>query len=156
MDLSKYKITTEIVNAPQMKKWITERGGIVRWASVDLSDPGAGMLGPRIGPDGKLTTKPHWKMGDEPELHITDPEQVGILTEKEFKTVRIGIQRGSGFMQMVLTDSATRRVREALEEAGEGSRYVFDFDDHDRRIARIMRVDGVISLKQWMGENPNK
>jgi len=156
MDISKFKITTEIANAPNMAKWITERNGIVRWASIDLSDPGAGMLGPRIGPDGKLTTKPSWKMGNEPEFHVTDPEEVGIITKKEVKTVRIGIQRGSGFMQMVLTDSASKRVKDALDEAGEGSRYVFDFDDHDRRIARIMKADAVISLKQWMTENPGK
>lgn len=42
------KITVLLENAGKMHSWITGRGGIAAWRSIDLSDPGAEAFTPAI------------------------------------------------------------------------------------------------------------
>lgn len=120
-----HRITAE--NAQQIWGWFQARGGISLWASVDLSDPGRTWTCPLRGPDGEPCKKQNWKMENAPYATITDPTQVVVDVPKEVKRFHVAIRRGSGFMQMVLTDGSTRKVKRAVEKAGEQAWYVFDY-----------------------------
>jgi len=53
-------------------------------------------------------------------------------------------------MQLVLTDASDARVRKALDKAGKGSSYVFDYGDYENCI--ILKPDKVQSLPEWEAE----
>ena len=107
-------------NAPKFSEWLKTRGGLAVWRSVDLSDPGASCTTPALT-EGKPTTKPHWKYANEPERIITDANEVQVQRMAEVKRFHVAVKRGSGFMNLVLTDASDARVHRELDKAGEGS-----------------------------------
>ena len=137
-------------NAPKFSDWLKNRGGLAVWQSIDLSDPGASCTTPALT-DGKPTTKPHWKYANEPQRIVTDPAEVQVQRMKEVKRFHVATQRGSGFMQLVLTDASDTRVKKALDKAGEGSTYIFDYGDYENCI--ILAPDKVQSLVEWEKEH---
>lgn len=133
-------------NAPKFSEWIKSRGGVAVWQSVDLSDPGFSLSTPAKTTEGMTYPKPHWKVGNEPALVVTDPNDVGVVRFKERKRFRIGVRRGDG-LKFECTDGATRRIRREVAKAGEGSTYVFDYDTQECVI--LVPAGEKVSLGVW-------
>lgn len=107
-----------IENASKMLDWIEHRGGIAVWRSVNLSNPGASWSTPALT-DGKPTPKPTWQAASEPEL-VTDASNVEVCEDREVKRFRVAVKRGDS-LNFVCTDASTRKIRQAVEKAGDGS-----------------------------------
>ncbi len=162
-----YKHSCNIDNAPKFADWITSRGGVAVWKSVDLSNPGASWSSPAMdgcavcGTDkGRLTCKcggtafvphpkPTWRADDKPDI-ITDPADIEVYQATEVKRFRIGIRRGSQGLSLKVTDAGSRRIRAEVAKAGEGAYHEFDYDTQE---AVIMKTTSLGSLKDWMEKN---
>lgn len=137
-------------NAERMAEWITNRGGLAIWKSINLSNPGASWTTPALSEDGKPYDKPNWQSANEPAKIITNPEDVDVITYKEVNRFHVAI-RSKGMFSFCLTDASDRKVKKALDKAGEGSTYHFDYEYQDC----IIKVpDKTITLKEWM-DNAN-
>lgn len=118
-DPKKHQIDPE--HAEKIKDWLATRGGLALWQSVDLSDPGASWTGPLNDKDGKPVEKPHWKSDSKPYRVITDINEVEVVVPKVVKELKLGIKRGSGFMQLVYTDKGSERIKREVKKAGAGA-----------------------------------
>jgi hypothetical protein len=133
------KITTSGENAAKLLNWINTRGGVAVWRSIDLSNPGAETFTPAIT-DGKPTGKPHWGFANEPAMVITNPDEIEITQDEEVRRFDIAIRGGSqGF-------SITRKVRAAVEKAGDGAYYEFDYSTQE---CIIMKPISTMPLSQY-------
>ncbi len=103
-------------DAPRILDWITNRGGVQVWGSLDLSDPGLTSLTPVRDADGNPVHKPHWKYSNAPRHIITDPAQVGVYTEVLFKAFPVSLRHGSQGLTLKLTDAAQRRVNKVTAQ----------------------------------------
>lgn len=126
-------LTVAVPGARQkFESWMAERGGIVRWANVNLSDPGAGdIFTPLRSPEGQenTTRPPHW--GRRYAETITDIGRFRFVREmQEVKRFRVAVRRGSQGLMLKLTDHSTAKVRKhcaAIEEQYDKPAY-YDFD----------------------------
>ena len=80
---------------------------------------------------------------------MTDPAQVEVVTHREVKRIRIAVRPGYG-LSWNLTDTSSRRLRKALDDAGPGAVYVFD-GNHALIFAEVSRKP----LPQWLAEHPD-
>jgi hypothetical protein len=126
-----YKIT--VTGAKEkFQDWIANRGGILVWPNVNLSDPGKGpMFTPARHDDGSdgSKDKPHWSVGD-PTL-VTSIDEFEFVTLREYKRFHVGVRRGDG-LSIVLTDAAKRRLDRELAKASKDhgdAFYEFDYGD---------------------------
>jgi len=138
-------------NAGKFSEWLKTRGGLAVWRSIDLSDPGTSCTTPALTNTGTPSNKPHWKYGDKPERIITDASEVEVQRMVEVKRFHVAVKPGGGFMQMVLTDAGTARVRREVEKAGKGSSYIFDYGDYNNCV--IIKPDKVQPLPEWEAEH---
>jgi hypothetical protein len=132
-------------NAARFLKWVRERGGVAVWLSVNLSNPGASWSTPALYEDGTPGGPPSWESARTPCRVITDPEDVEVITAKEVKRFHVAVRRGSG-LSFKLTDGSSRKLRDALAKAGEGSWYQFDYGAQE---AVIFVPGEKISLLEW-------
>jgi hypothetical protein len=132
--------------AEQIYLWITSRGGVYVWESQDLSNPGLTYNTPALSSEGLPYTKPRWDCGNTPKLHITDLSEVFVAIDKEIKRFHVGVKRRYG-LQFVLTDAASRKVRAAVANAGNGAYYTFDYTSQDAII--MAQVDKVL-LREYV------
>lgn len=140
-------------NAARFAEWITKRGGVAIWPSVDLGDLGSSWSTP-----GDVTTKPTWRADSKPARVITDATEIDVVTRREVKRIRIAIERGSG-LSFNLTQTASKRLRKAVHEAtlalqretgiiGPGATYYFDGKE------AVITVPGeVITLAEWISRD---
>lgn len=133
-------------NAAKIWEWITTRGGLALWQSIDLSRPDLSWTCPLRDSEGKEAQKPDWRSDSKPYRVITDPKEVLVETMKEVRRFHVGVKRGGGFMSFVLTDASSTRVRAACEKAGPNATYVFDYGAQD---AIILVPDKEIGLQEW-------
>lgn len=131
-------------HAPKMLEWIKTRGGVTNWKSADLSDPGKQMQTPAIT-DGKLTQQPHWSVRFD--RTITNAEEIIIHEYAEWKRFHVATRMSSNGLTIKLTDAASRRLRNYLTKAGEGSTYSFDYGDYKNCIIWTPRK--TLSLAEW-------
>ena len=149
MKTTDYKYTCQPEDAPRIWDWIKNRGGIVKWASCDMSDLNKSWTTPYRDEKGEIRTEaPHWK-APRPSHHITDPADVCVAVDKEVKRFRVGIRRSSNGMSMKVTDAGTRRIREAVAKAGVGAYYRFDYEFQN---VVIMAPENVVPLADWIKE----
>ena len=144
--MEKHRINSQAANL--IAEWFRTRGGVAIWRSVNLSNPGASWTCPVNDPDGKPAAKPTWQAASAPERTITDPTEVEVVTFKEVRRFHVGLQRGSG-MSFTLTSAASRKLRLALEKAGNDSTYEFDYAAQD---AVIMVPDEIVPLTSVMSK----
>lgn len=138
-------------NALKIWRWLTERGGIAVWRSVNLSNPGASWTTPAFEADGVTPyTKPTWQADDKPARIITDPAEVMVSVDREVKRFRVGVRMGSQGMLVKVTDAGSRRIRMEVEKAGVGAYYVFDYDTQE---AVIMAPVEVMPIEKFMEYN---
>lgn len=129
-------------------KWIKERGGLAVWQSVNLANPFASWTTPVKQENGEAYTKPTWEADSSPRLIVTDPAQVEVLGRIFVRSIRVGIERGTG-LSWNLTKAASGRLNAALDQLGSTASYEFDFDESDRRIARLYKADSKGPLAAW-------
>jgi hypothetical protein len=101
-------------DAGRILGWFDTRGGIAVWKSINLSNPGMTATTPRLDENGQPTTKPSWQLANEPEMVITDPNEVGTYQLEEVKRFRIAIRRSSNGLSMKVTDGSTRKIDKYL------------------------------------------
>lgn len=145
------KIRCSVENAPMFLKWIQERGGILRWRSVNLSNPGASWSSPAVT-DGAPTIRPSWQCDSKPELHVTSTDDVIVEHKKEYCRFGIKLQKPTGFNRALkLTDSSSEKVRskvsECHEKTGKESWHEFDYASQE---AVIFYADKEESLTEWV------
>jgi hypothetical protein len=133
-------------NAPRFREWIKERGGIAIWRSINLSNPGASWSTPTLTREGTPTGRPTWEADSKPSLLVTRESEVAVVSEREVKRFRVAIRRGTQGLQYKLTDASSRRLTKAVEAAGEGARYVFDYETQE---ACILVPDKTVPLDEW-------
>jgi len=82
---------------------------------------------PAYDTDGKPYSKPHWKYAAAPDFIVTDPSKVILNQYQELKRFHIAIRLGGSGMMLKCTDASTRKIKRAVEQAGENARYEFDY-----------------------------
>lgn len=140
-------ITTNIRNAPTLAKWISERGGVAQWYSIDLSDPGYRALSPALDKDGNPYPKPSWKVDSRPMLVVTDPAKIVLALDVEVRRFHVAVRVGGSGLKFKLTDASSDRVRRAVAKAGEGAYYGFDYGTQE---AVIWKPESTMTLAEWM------
>jgi hypothetical protein len=133
-------------NAPSFAEWIATRDGVALWRSVDLSDCHASWSTPLNEKDGTPTPSPHWKAQKSPRI-ITQARDIVVVTHEEVKRFRVGVRRGSQGLSYKVTDGGTRRIRAAVDKAGEGAFYEFDYGTQE---AVIKAPTSTTPLDEWM------
>lgn len=142
MNAEKHECAPE--NASTMLLWINTRGGVAVWRSINLSNPGASWSTPALTEDGKPMGKPTWQADSEPERVITSADDIEVVTRREAKRFRIGVRRTG--LAFKLTDASSRKVRAAVEKAGDGAGYAFDYETQQ---AIITVPDKKVPLSEW-------
>ncbi len=120
------KLECDPENSEKFKEWIRDRGGIAQWKSINLSNPGASWSTPALT-DGKPTQKPNWQCENTPSEIITKEEDVVVVVPKEVKRFHVGIRSGYNGLSFKVTDGGSRKIRSAVEKAGEGAWHEFDY-----------------------------
>jgi hypothetical protein len=133
-------------NAPKFREWIATRGGVARWPSVNLSNIGASWSTPVLTASGEPTPKPNWQAASAPSEIATSEDQVNVFVPKEVRRFRVATRMGSQGFSVKLTDASGRKLRAALEKAGEGSWHQFDYSTQE---AIIFVADSTIPLSEW-------
>ena len=136
-------------NAAQFQEWISTRGGLALWRSVNLSNPGASWTTPAHDKDGNPTVKPTWQAAEQPHQIITDMSQVVVDVPMEVKRFHIGVRRGGQGLTLKVTDGGTRRIRKEVDKAGPDAWYEFDYGSQE---AVILKPGRTIPLDQWRPE----
>ena len=139
-------------NAAKMLDWIRTRGGVAIWRSVNLSNPGASWSAPVRAADSRPYPKPTWEAESQPSRIITDPSEIEVVTRREVRRFRVAIRAaGASVMSFKLTDASTRKVREAVDKAGDGASYEFDYTSQEA----IITVPGErVLLSEWVPQTP--
>lgn len=112
-------IVTSPENAPKLRDWLANRGGIAVWVNHDLGSPDVG--GESFTPaltDGQPTQAPHWRFGATPDRVIVDASLVSLVSPVE--VFRVKIRRGPPHNNGVHRADYPR-VQKALAEAGPGA-----------------------------------
>ena len=138
----------EDINAEKFMQWIKTRGGLACWRSLDIGNPKT-WTAPLKAADGSIKDKPFGFAESQPYRIITSSDDVLVYTSKQVRRVRVALQRGYGF-NVELTPASTRKVRAAVEKAGEDAYYEFD---HDTQEAVIMAPTGkAVTLTDWWAD----
>jgi ribosomal protein S6 len=133
-DMKRHVIQPEDVG--RISEWLSTRGGIAVWESQNLSDPGRTVTTPVLNADGTPVSPPGWQFSGAHVTIIRDPEEVWVSVDEEVKRFRVGVRQGSQGLMLKVTDGGTRRIRNAVIKAGEGSYHVFDYDTQEAVIMR--------------------
>ncbi len=135
-------------NATQIFDWLRNRGGILIWGSVNLSNPGASWTSPANDADGKPVTKPNWQCGEVPVRNIVDIKDVQVFTAKEVKRFHVALQMAG--LSAKCTDGSTRKIRSEVDKAAEKyGRVAFYRFDYSTQEAVIMIDDEIVSMEDW-------
>ncbi len=140
--MSKHQCSPE--NAGKMKDWIANRGGLFIWQSINLSNPSASWTTPARTEDGQPYQKPTWQAAAAPARHITSADDVEVVTANEVKRFHVGVRQAG--LSIKVTDGGSRRIRAAVEKAGEGAWYEFDYSTQE---AIILVPGKVVPLNEW-------
>ena len=135
----------ESSNARLVAQWIRERGGVLVWQSVNLSNPSGQWLSPYLDEAGEIYTKPNWQCDSKPSRRITSVDEVVVATVKEVKRFHVAVRRGNG-LSLKVTDGGSRRIHAEVEKAeakyGKPASFHFDYGDYDNA---VITVDDVVT-----------
>lgn len=151
MATEKLQVSPE--DAPMVLSWLQSRGGVLKWFSVDMSDPGWSVITPARDAEGVEVQKPHWKAGPSPRL-ITDPNEVEVQDWQEYKRFHVAVRVGDSGVRLKLTDGASRRLERALAKAKEhcqDARYAFDYSSQEAVV--YVPKGRAVPLAQWAEQN---
>lgn len=141
----KHQVSPE--HAPKFIEWIQSRGGIAIWRSVNLSNPSGSWSTPALTVEGQQYPKPTWEAANEPERIITDPAEIEVVTAKEVKRFHVAVRAGrNNPLSFKCTDASSARIRKAVEKAGDGAWYEFDYSTQEA----VIFVPGTsVPLPDW-------
>lgn len=143
--MSKYQV--EAHNTHKILDWIQNRCGIAIWESINLSNPAGSWTSPVRDANGVVSTKPNWQCSNTPERVITDIKDVEVITPREVGRFHVGVKRSG--MKVVLTDGASRKVRAAVDKAGDNAWYGLDYVNQEA----VIYVPGeVVGLEEWAAQ----
>jgi len=149
--VTRFRYVAEATNAARIAEWLRTRGGIAIWRSVDLSDLDKSWTTPLRDESGaRVTSPPHWKAEGSPSTVITDPAEVGVTLSREVARFRIAVRRGTQGLSLKLTDASSRRVRAAVDKAGEGAHYTFDYGTQEAVILAPEKEP--VPLREWLAD----
>jgi len=118
----------------RFEQWLTQRGGVVRWANHNLSDPDAGdIFTPLCNIEGQpnVTQPPRWS--HRYAETVTDVGRFRFIAEmREVDRFRVAVRMGRQGMTLKLTDHSTIKVRKHQDRVEEQyhkpAYYHFDYD----------------------------
>ncbi len=139
-----YEIEAE--NALKVWNWLQTRGGIVKWESANLSNPGASWTGPLYDVKGGLSTKPTWQAADRPARVITSAEEIVVVTGKEVDRFKIAIRPSGNGLSLKLTDHSSQKLRAKCNKYPK-SWYEFDYNSLE---AVIFVPDSTVPLTEFV------
>ncbi len=135
-------------DAAKIAGWLQARRCLAVWNSIDLSDPGFQMFTPGFTEDGKPYPKPHWKLANSPARVIDNFDEIVVSRDKEIRRFHVAVRVSGNGLMLKCTDASSRKIREAITKAGEGSYNIFDYSMQQ---AVIMAPDGaMVPLSKWM------
>lgn len=135
--------------AVKAARWLAHCGGIAVWGCLDLSDPSRQWFTPAKLTDGSPAPRPHWSAPDHPERLVTDARAVEIVERREAARLRVAFRPGYG-LSLRMTDASARRLRAALDAAGEGACHAFEGGQ-----AVVFAVVHRTPLPRWLEEHPD-
>lgn len=110
--------------AEKVKPWLERNGALLRWLSVNLSNPSGWWLTP-LG-----SSKPTWQAGSEPET--LKVEDLKVVEFQEVRRIRIYTRISSSGLAIKLTSASDKRLNKAMcqvsEKTGEMPVYHFEED----------------------------
>lgn len=137
-------------NAGTTLTWLREGRGLAVWRSINFANLGASWTTPARDEDGKPKTKPSWQAADTPERVIEDIAEVFVTIPRLVRKFRVGIRRGAQGMCLKVTDKGSRKIRAAVEKAGDDAWHEFDYDTQE---ALIFAPDRTLPIVDWAKEN---
>lgn len=144
MNIKNGRLVQSMYDSKLILSWLKERGGLAVWGCLDLSDPGKTWTTPLRNADGTPKRKPHWAATEEPVMVVTKPEELAFSVDVEAARFHVAVRRGGG-LNMELTDASSRKVRKAVEKAGDGAFHVFDYDTQEAVI--MAPVGGLVDAE---------
>lgn len=135
-------------DAAKVYDWLKNRGGLMIWKSANLSNPGASWTTPRLRADGSESPKPTWEADEKPDRIITDAGDVEVVQDREVRRFRVKIEPHGLTIKLSFTSS--ERVRAAIEKAGPGATYKFDYSSQE---AMILVPDKVTPISEWVSKS---
>ena len=145
MNLKPYVTTAE--DAEKIADWLRNRGGIAIWQSIDFSRAGQTLTTPATTTEGTPFPKPTNWVDPTPACIISDFADVLVSKDVEVKRFHVALRLGGNGMKVKCTDASSRRIREAVDKAGEGASYVFDYDTQE---AVILRPESKVPLLDYL------
>jgi hypothetical protein len=136
-------------DAVKVSRWIEHCAGVAVWGCQDLSDPSRTWYTPARLTDGSPSSPPHWSASRTPVRVITDAVEVEVVEHREARRLRIAVRPGYG-LGLVLTEAASRRLKHALADAGEGATYHFEGNE-----AVVLAEVSRTPLLAWLAEHPD-
>ena len=125
------KIRCSPENAVRFMDWISNRGGIAVWNSVDLSNPSTQWFTPAFNVGtGDATLKPTWQAEGTPSRVVTNIADVVVIVAKEVKRFYVAIRPSNGFA-MKVTDGGSRRISRTIDKLGDRAWYEFDYSTQE-------------------------
>ena len=134
-------------NVKKVISWIEAGRGVAVWQSVDLSRPGVEGMTP-ASTDGEETTKPHWMYGNTPARVCHALDEFEVATYREHKRMRVAVRMTSSGLGYKCTDASSRKIRAAVNKAGPGSVYHFDYGAENPEVV-ISVPDKIVPLPEW-------
>lgn len=142
------KLYTTEENAAKFWLWLTERGGIAVWNSLDLSSPDKSWSSPAHDVTGKVYNRPSWRTSETPNRIVTDPEDVVVCFDRVVTQFRVTVEHYG--LSIRCSASSSRRIRQECEKAGEGAYYKFDYELQE---CLIYAPDRMMKLTTWADLN---
>lgn len=139
------RLTINHRNAGKIKEWIETRAGVAVWDGFNLSNLRQ-LLTPVLDETGHPSTKPAYDMPATPNMIITDAKDIDVSCDREVKRFHISIRMGAQGFMLKCTDASTRRIRAAVEKAGPGARYEFDYETQE---AVIFAPEKIVPLTEY-------
>jgi hypothetical protein len=135
-------------HASEVLGWINNRGGVAVWPSVNMSNLGASWSTPALTKEGEPTPKPTWQADSKPSQVITDPADIVVVMRKEVKRFHVAVRMGAQGFMLKLTDASARKLRAALDKAGDKASHHFDYETQE---AVITMPASVILIVEYVG-----
>jgi len=147
-DLDQFEHITTAESAEKVFTWLSTRGGIAIWSSIDFSNLGKTWTTPAMTEHDppEPYPRPTWQVSTTPKI-ITDPAKVGVSVDHEIKRFRVGVRRGDQGLNFKVTDGGSRKIRRLVSKAGVGAFYAFDYA---RQECVIYKPDRIVAIREYM------
>jgi hypothetical protein len=156
VDMMKDKHVINETNAETIWGWLKERGGVSMWRSIDLSDPTASWITPRLTEAGEPASKPSWKAEPTPHRIISSADEIEVSRPVELKRIKAIVRRGAQGFSLKLTDACTRRVREAVDTARAKHGVAWFEIDYFANEVVILTDGEVTPLREFIAAHANR